>query len=177
MDRPEADPRYVMTLMPVLALLLGQLARRFSLAVALLACAGAITVVNLHRMNTYELRPETYPPANRRLAPLVSTLDRLGIDRVYAGYEIAYRLDFDAKEQIVAVMNESPLRFGRRPGHAAAETGHDPLARLRPDRPRGTSRVGLLPAGAPRERRLPGSPPPRYRSYPAGPYVVYAPHP
>ena len=107
----DTEPRYLTALIPVLALLLAQPARRLPVAIALLACACALSVVNLQRMNAVALLPRTYPPANRNLSPLVSTLDRLGIDRVYAGYEIAYLLDFATKERIIAVMNKSPLVY------------------------------------------------------------------
>jgi len=109
----DTEPRYLTALIPVLALLLAQPARRLPVAVALLSCACAVSVVNLQRMNAVALLPRTYPPANRNLTPLVSTLDRLGIDRVYAGYEIAYLLDFATRERIIAVMNKSPLVFAR----------------------------------------------------------------
>ncbi len=171
----ETDPRYVMTLMPVLALLLGQLGRTFPLAVALLACAGAITVVNLHRMNAYELRPQTYPPANRSLAPLVSTLDQLGINRVYAGYEIAYRLDFDTKEQIVAVMNESPLRFTHGQVTPQPTPGmirwpaYDRLVRTAPHA------FVFYRQALPASTVVPVLHRHAYRSYPTGPFVVYVP--
>ena len=171
----DVEPRYLMALMPVLALLLAQVARRFSLGVVLVACALALSIVNLQRMNAYELRPQTYPPANRSMAPLVSTLDRLGIDRVYAGYEIAYRLDFDTEERIVAVMNKSPLVFAR-----GQETPKPKPGFIRWPAYDRIVRVALhafvfyrveIPASVvvPELRRH------GYRAYAAGPYVVYAP--
>ncbi len=39
----------------------------------------------------------------RSLSPLVAELDRLGISRVFTNYWLAYRLDFDTNERIVAV--------------------------------------------------------------------------
>jgi len=41
----------------------------------------------------------------RDLRPLISTLEMLGLDHVYADYWLAYRLDFDSRERIVAVEN------------------------------------------------------------------------
>ena len=172
----DTEPRYLMALMPILALLLAQVARRFVAAVALLACACALSLVNLQRMNTVALLPQTYPPANRSMAPLVSALDRLGIDRVYAGYEIAYRLDFDTKERIVAVLNKSPLVFAD--GQATPRPGPGFIRWPAYDR---IVRAALhafvfyrqeVPASTvvPQLRRF------GYRSYPAGPYyVVYVP--
>jgi hypothetical protein len=37
---------------------------------------------------------------------LISTLDRLDLDRVYAEYWLAYRLSFDSEERIIAAQNE-----------------------------------------------------------------------
>ena len=48
---------------------------------------------------------ERGPSAPRSLAPLVATLDRLGVRRSFANYWVAYRLDFDTRERIVAVEN------------------------------------------------------------------------
>jgi hypothetical protein len=171
----ETEPRYLMTLMPVFALLLAQLVHRFSVAVALLAFAVAISVVNIQRMNTYELRPQTYPPANRSMAALVTTLDRLKVDRVYAGYEIAYRLDFDTQEQIIAVMNESPLRFAHgqvTPRPTPGSTRWPAYDRI----VRGSLHAFVFYRQAlPTSSVVPVLQRDGYRSYPAGPYVVYVP--
>ncbi|HEX4521618.1 MAG TPA: glycosyltransferase family 39 protein [Gaiellaceae bacterium] len=171
----ESEPRYLMALMPVLALLVAQLARSFPVAVLLLGCAVAVSVVNLQRMNTYELRPETYPPANRSMAGLVSTLDRLRVDRVYAGYEIAYRLDFDTHERIVAVMNESPLRLAH--GQVTPEPTPGSIRWPAYDRlVRGALHAFVFYRQAvPTSTVVPVLRRDGYRSYPAGPYVVYVP--
>ena len=44
--------------------------------------------------------------APRDLGPLISTLDRLGLDRVYADFWLAYSLTFDARERIIASQNK-----------------------------------------------------------------------
>jgi hypothetical protein len=172
----DIEPRYLMALMPVLALLLAQVARRFSTAVLVLACACAVTIVNLQRMNDVALAPQTYPPANRSMAPLVATLERLGYARVYAGYEIAYRLDFDTKEQIIAVMNKSPLVFSAgqatpkpRPGFIRWPA-YDAIVRASPHAfvfYRQEVRASVVIPNLRRDG---------YRAYGAGPYyVVYVP--
>jgi hypothetical protein len=171
----DIEPRYLMALMPVLALLLAQLARRWSLAVVLLACAGAITVANLQRMNAYEVRPQTYPPANRSMAALVSTLDRFGIDKVYAGYEIAYRLDFQTKERIVSVMNKSPLVFSEGQETPLTKPGfirwpaYDRIVRA------GLHAFVFYRAEIPASVVVPVLRRHGYHAYPAGAYVVYVP--
>jgi hypothetical protein len=62
----------------------------------------------VHGANTWVKRhskDSAVPTAPRSLAPLISTLDRLGVDRVFTNYWLAYRLDFDTSERIVAVEN------------------------------------------------------------------------
>jgi hypothetical protein len=99
------DPRYLVILTPVLALLLAQLATSYVRAVALIAAVGILSVVVLHRAETAARKPvPASPPADFR--PLIATLNRLGIDRVYSSYWIAYRLAFETREHIIAVKND-----------------------------------------------------------------------
>ncbi len=119
------EPRYILVLAPVLALLLAQFATTYARAVALLALALAVTTVTLHRMNVwFESVPSQTTHAHglgprhihqwvpRDLGPLISTLDRLGLDHVYADYWIAYRLAFDTGERIVATESRfNDVRF------------------------------------------------------------------
>src|SRR5207253_5173616 len=87
---------------PVLVLLLAQLVTTYPRAIAAVAIAGAVSVGTLHRMYGWVSTVGQFEAAPRDLGPLVTTLDRLGLERVYANYWIAYRLDFDTKERIVA---------------------------------------------------------------------------
>jgi hypothetical protein len=98
-------PRFIVVLTPVLALLFAQLARSYRSAVALLAVACVVSGVTLYRMNTFFVGYTEVLNAPRDLGPLISTLDRLGLDRVYADYWIAHRLTFDTRERIIAVEN------------------------------------------------------------------------
>ncbi len=111
-------PRYVVVLTPVLVLLVAQAATRYHRAAAILVVAGAISVVTLHRMDSWfraEPRPitqaiglgprHTVQWVPRDLGPLIAGLDRLGIDRLYTDYWLAYRLAFDTRERIIAVEN------------------------------------------------------------------------
>ncbi len=100
------DPGYIVVLSPVLVLLLAQLATSSPRAIGLLALAGIVSVVTLHRMSVYDPGRNQPLTAPRDLAPLISTLDRLGIDRVYADYWLAYALTFDTKERIIAAQNQ-----------------------------------------------------------------------
>jgi hypothetical protein len=118
-------PRFIVVLTPVLALLLAQLATTRLRAVAVLALACIVSVVTLHRMDVW-FRDVPGPTTNakglgprhavqwvpRDLGPLISGLDQLGLDRVYAEYWLAYRLTFDSRERIIAAQNEfKDVRF------------------------------------------------------------------
>jgi len=61
--------------------------------------------VAIPRMSDWLALPQPVPTAPRDTTPLIDTLDRLPLDRVFADYWIAYRLDFATKERITAVEN------------------------------------------------------------------------
>jgi hypothetical protein len=119
------EPRYTVVLMPVIVLLVAQLARTVALGAAIVAIGCAVSVVAVDRMNAWFRSPGLgYPTAPRSLAPLVAELDRLHLDRVYADYWLAYVLDFDTKERIVAAQS----RFGDvRFSGGRAIVSHDPV--------------------------------------------------
>jgi len=101
------EPKYLVVLSPVLVLLVAQLAGTYWRALAVLAVALALSVATLARMQTYfETVPPQPPAAPRDLGPLVSALDGLGLDRVYADFWLAYRLTFETDERIVAAQNK-----------------------------------------------------------------------
>ena len=107
------EPKYLVVLSPVLVLLVAQLASTYWRAVALVGAALVVSVWTLDRMDTYFRTVPAQPPAAPRdLGPLISTLDELGVDRVYADFWLAYRLTFDTDERIVAAQNKfTALRF------------------------------------------------------------------
>jgi hypothetical protein len=98
-------PQYTVVVTPVVALLLAQLGSTWRRGVAVLAVGCAITVVAMPRMSDWFQLLQPVPRAPRDMTPLIDTLDRLHLDRVFADYWIAYRLDFATKERIVAVEN------------------------------------------------------------------------
>jgi hypothetical protein len=101
------EPKYLVVLSPVLVLLVAQLATTYWRAVAVVAVALVLTTATLDRMETYFRTVPAQPPAAPRdLGPLIATLDRLGLDRVYADFWLAYRLTFDTDERIVAAQNK-----------------------------------------------------------------------
>lgn len=101
------EPRYLLVLSPVLVLLVAQLATGYARGIVVLAAALAITVVTLDRMEAYVRDVPPQPPrAPRDLGPLVTALDELGLDRVYADFWLSYRLTFDTGERIVAAQSK-----------------------------------------------------------------------
>jgi 4-amino-4-deoxy-L-arabinose transferase-like glycosyltransferase len=100
-------PQYTVVVTPVVALLLAQFASRYWRGIALLALVLVIEIVSVHRMDRYYHMPQEFQPrAPRNIEPLVASLDRLGLDRVYADYWIAYLVDFKTDERITAVENQ-----------------------------------------------------------------------
>jgi 4-amino-4-deoxy-L-arabinose transferase-like glycosyltransferase len=121
------EPRYLLVLMPVLALIVGQLAATYWRGVAVLAVGAMLSVVILHQDDRFSRRYGTEAPvAPRNLTPLVTALDRLDLSHVYANYWVSYALAYDTKERIVAAQSKlSKVRFVR--GEAVG--AHDPFAR------------------------------------------------
>jgi hypothetical protein len=170
------DPRYVIALTPVLALLLAQVMTEWLRGTIILAIACAISVATLQRMQSLPLDLASGKPmAPRDLAPLISTLDRLHIDRVYAPYWLAYVLTFDTRERIVAVENRfdevrfvdgqailprPPLLRHEAYRHEVEASPHG-LVFFRED-------VDSIPIVPQLERQ-------GYRRIPVGPFVVFAP--
>ena len=169
-------PQYTTVITPVLALILAQVATKYARAVVLLALVFVITAVNLHRMEPWLKIRQPLPTTPRDYSPLISTLDRLHLDRVYADYWIAYRLDWDTRERIIAVENQfRTVKFVR--GQAVPsrdpEVRYPPYERAVESAPRHgfvfwrqtVSSVGIVPALVQHG----------YVRHLAGPFVVYAP--
>jgi len=101
------EPRYLLVLSPVVVLLVAQLGTTYWRGVAVLGCALAISVVTLGRMETYLETAQAQPPkAPKDIRSLVATLDRLGLDRVYADFWLSYRLTYETDERIVAAQSK-----------------------------------------------------------------------
>jgi hypothetical protein len=111
-------PRFVVALTPVLALLLAQPARDWWRGAAIVAVALVVSVVTLQRTDAwYSDTPRETTLAEglgprhivqwvpRDLSPLIERLDQLGLSRVYAEFWLAYRLNFETEERIVAAHN------------------------------------------------------------------------
>lgn len=109
------EPRYLDFLWPLLALLGGWVLVRAPLAVQAVAVAGllAVTANGVAHLTALQGPPgkplEDLSP--KPVGGLVATLDRLGIDRVYADYWVAYRITWETDGRIVA----TPLDLVRDP--------------------------------------------------------------
>ncbi len=111
-------------------LLLAQLATSYLRGIALLVLLLGVSIVTVERMETYPSTVPSRPPvAPRDLEPLVATLDRAGIDRVYADFWLSYRLTFETDERIVAAQSKLE-RVGLVGGRALA--ARHPSIRHRP---------------------------------------------
>lgn len=112
------EPRYVVVLLPVLVLLLAQWltrARRGAVAVAAGVALSAFVLAHLASSPEYDRRADGLD-VPRHFAPLVSELERRRLGRVFAGYWVAYRIDFETHERIVAAEALLPtlaIRGGR----------------------------------------------------------------
>jgi hypothetical protein len=136
-----------------------------------------VSVVTLHRMDVWLRNPAPrWPPAvPRDFTPLISTLDGLRLDHVYADYWIAYRLAFDTRERVIGAQSTF--------AHATFRSGQvtplpSPLVRYLPyQREVQAARHGFVffraeARSTPIVRQLERH---AYRRYPIGPFVVYAP--
>jgi 4-amino-4-deoxy-L-arabinose transferase-like glycosyltransferase len=91
------EPRYLLFLLPVSALLLGRLAARGRVAYVLLPVALALTVWGLARME----HQGRFTPVPADMSPVIRVLEREHVTRVLASYWIAYRLSFETDERII----------------------------------------------------------------------------
>ena len=123
------EPRYLDFLWPLLALLagwgIGSLPWWPARALALVGVL-ALTANGVAHMVQLEGPPgkpfEDISP--RPVAPLVATLDDLGVDRAFADYWVAYRLTFATDERIRA----TPLQLVRSPDEDRAVRAADRVA-------------------------------------------------
>jgi hypothetical protein len=94
------EPRYLVFVVPVPALLVARFLTRRSLAAAGLAAATALSAVYLVKLE-HEGRFR-YLGQPDDIGPLIALLERQGQTRVLADYWYAYRIDFESNERIIA---------------------------------------------------------------------------
>lgn len=137
-----AEPRYVVYLSPVIALLAGFLLATPARASATLAVALALSVAGLVEMQ----REERFQPVAQdvrvpsELGGVIDLLERQGQNRVLANYWIAYRISFESAERVIAtstgfVRYQPHDRLVRRSAHPARVyvAGSSVEARARPE--------------------------------------------
>lgn len=101
-----SEPRYLVLVGPVLALLGGWMLTRlpFPAAGALVAAIAALSLAGLVRMEQEDLYRPIVSDGRvpNDLRPLLRVLERERADRVLANYWIAYRISFESRERIIA---------------------------------------------------------------------------
>lgn len=112
------EPRYVVVLLPVVVLLAAQAfasVPRAGLAVAAGTALSALVLVQLSGSPAFAERADgMFVP--RDFGPLIDDLERTGTERLFASYWVAYRVDFETRERIVAAeatLSTLALRGGR----------------------------------------------------------------
>ncbi len=104
------EPRYLVLLTPVLALLVAEGLRRPAVAVVVLGVALALSATGLERMQEsfrYETRTG-HMDVPDDLGPLLDALDQRGERFVRADYWVAERITFESRERIVATSHRYP---------------------------------------------------------------------
>jgi 4-amino-4-deoxy-L-arabinose transferase-like glycosyltransferase len=155
------EPRYLVLLAPLLALLVAPLLTNLRVAAVALAAALGLTVVALVRLRDSggiaPGAPDIRAPVE--LGPLVRALERHHVTRAWANYWVAYRITFQTDERIIAAPTDGAryprynalISASERPAHVfVAGTSEEPAQRPR-----------LLHAG--------------YKRLRAGDFVVYGP--
>ena len=157
------EPRYVVVLLPVLALLVAKAlagVRRAALAIGMAVVLAGLTLSHLATSPAFVERADgLFVPKD--FDPLISALDSRRLDHVFASYWVAYRLDFETRERITAaeatfstlevdgdrVLPRMPAGpdENRHPAYDAAVRGHpDPGYVLLRDAPEEHAVRGLL---------------------------------
>lgn len=95
------EPRYLVLLAPIVALLFGHVAGKTRFAPVAVAACTLLSIAGLARMDdAFAVRADGRPVP--RLGPLVAALDREHVRHALADYHLAYVLTFETNERIVA---------------------------------------------------------------------------
>jgi hypothetical protein len=98
------EPRYVVLVLPAVALLAAKAATSVPRVAILLGVAALLSVTGLVRWIdwSHATRSEAaVDPERLSVAPAIAALERAGIDRAYSDYWLAYRITFDTRERII----------------------------------------------------------------------------
>ena len=126
------EPRYLYIVSPVFVLLVSVVLTSWRRAAVALALLSALTVLRARPHERLSVISPSAPMGCTSLPtcdPLIAELDRLHVDRVYAEYWDAYRIDFETDERIVAA--ESPQEVYARRGDKVVVLDNDHV-RYRP---------------------------------------------
>ncbi|MBW3615561.1 MAG: glycosyltransferase family 39 protein [Actinobacteria bacterium] len=105
------EGRYVMFLLPALALLVASAAREAAAGTLLLAAVVGLSVLGVLRIADATAPPAPDVAMPHHAGPLVQFLERHGMDRVYANYWVAYRVAFESDERIIATPADASARY------------------------------------------------------------------
>lgn len=113
MDDPNL--RYLFFVVPFVAVLLARSVTSVRVAIVALGLTLAMTGVGLHRIyDVSEVQDTGYRVGNvGDLDEAIAVLDAHGIDRVYGDYWVAYRIDFETDERIIAAPSWGIDRYER----------------------------------------------------------------
>lgn len=99
------EPRYVVVVVPALAVLFAAPAKTLPRAILVVAVAGALSATVLGKWIAWSNDEAAFRALDKKtvdVGPAILALERAGVDRVYADYWIAYRITFDTRERIIA---------------------------------------------------------------------------
>jgi Dolichyl-phosphate-mannose-protein mannosyltransferase len=122
------EPRYVVLLVPALAVLFALPAKTLPRAALVLVVAGALSTAVLARWLEWSHDPDRGAALSRKtvdVAPAIAALDRAGIDRLYADYWIAYRITFETRERLIASEADLASVAAAGPGRVLPKTPRD----------------------------------------------------
>jgi hypothetical protein len=95
------EGRYLLFLLPWVALAAASFAWRWEVSVALLACAVALSTVGLVRMRNATSPYVAGAALPESFGALEQALQAHGVTRAWADYWIAYRVDFDTRGRVI----------------------------------------------------------------------------
>jgi 4-amino-4-deoxy-L-arabinose transferase-like glycosyltransferase len=112
------EPRYMVMVVPALAVLFAAPATTLPRAALVLAVAAALTAGVLERWIDFnDRRVAATERVTVDIVPAIAALDGMGVDRLYADYWLAYRITFDTRERVIAsqadLLSLEPERPGR----------------------------------------------------------------
>jgi 4-amino-4-deoxy-L-arabinose transferase-like glycosyltransferase len=123
-----AAPKYLVMLAPIPALLIARVCRRPAAATFALVAAVVVSFFGIREIEATGLSAARVPnvPVPKDISPLIDTLEREHVNRVFADYWLAYRITFETDERIIATStgfvryqpHDRLVRSSRNPAYA-----------------------------------------------------------